>query len=150
VPKREFARAVRNRLTPVKKSGKRCSADGFSPPGEIPSGAAARIYAAAAASGVIDARENALFTTVVILSRGFHERLGVAILSESALSFLGLGPSPPTPSWGLMISEGLAQLRSAWWISTIPGLAITVVVLAFNLLGDGLRDALDPRLRRRG
>jgi peptide/nickel transport system permease protein len=75
-------------------------------------------------------------------------RLGVAILSESALSFLGLGPSPPTPAWGLMVSEGLSQLRTAWWASTIPGVAITVVVLAFNLLGDGFRDALDPRLRR--
>lgn len=75
-------------------------------------------------------------------------RLGVAILSESSLSFLGLGPPPPTPAWGLMVSEGLNQLRSAWWVSTIPGIAITIVVLAFNLLGDGLRDALDPRLRR--
>lgn len=75
-------------------------------------------------------------------------RLGTAILAEAALSFLGLGSSPPTPTWGLMVDEGLAQLRSAWWISTIPGVAITVVVLAFNLLGDGFRDALDPRLRR--
>lgn len=75
-------------------------------------------------------------------------RLGLAILSESALSFLGLGPSPPTPSWGLMISEGLDELRTAWWTSAIPGLAITLVVLAFNLFGDGLRDTLDPRLRR--
>jgi peptide/nickel transport system permease protein len=75
-------------------------------------------------------------------------RLGLAILSESALSFLGLGPSPPTPAWGLMISEGLSQIRSAWWTSTIPGAAITLVVLAFNLFGDGLRDSLDPRLRR--
>jgi peptide/nickel transport system permease protein len=75
-------------------------------------------------------------------------RLGVAILSESALSFLGLGPPPPTPAWGMMVNEGLNQLRSAWWVSTIPGIAITIVVLAFNLLGDGLRDALDPRLRR--
>lgn len=75
-------------------------------------------------------------------------RLGVAILSESALSFLGLGPPPPTPAWGMMVNEGLSQLRSAWWVSTIPGIAITIVVLAFNLLGDGLRDALDPRLRR--
>lgn len=74
--------------------------------------------------------------------------LGSSILSESALSFLGLGSAPPTPSWGLMIKEGLNQLRSAWWTSTIPGLAITAVVLAFNLLGDGLRDALDPRMRR--
>lgn len=73
--------------------------------------------------------------------------LGTAILAESALSFLGLGPSPPTPSWGLMVKEGLDQLRDAWWTSTIPGLAIFVIVLGFNLLGDGLRDTLDPRLR---
>lgn len=73
--------------------------------------------------------------------------LGTAILAESALSFLGLGPSPPTPSWGLMVKEGLSQLRDAWWTSTIPGLAILLIVLGFNLLGDGLRDALDPRMR---
>jgi peptide/nickel transport system permease protein len=73
--------------------------------------------------------------------------LGTAILAESALSFLGLGPSPPTPSWGLMVKEGLDQLRSAWWTSTIPGIAILVIVLGFNLLGDGLRDALDPRIK---
>lgn len=77
-------------------------------------------------------------------------RLGAAILSESALSFLGLGSAPPTPTWGLMIKEGLNQIRSAWWTSTIPGAAITLVVLAFNLLGDGLRDILDPRMRRGG
>lgn len=73
--------------------------------------------------------------------------LGTAILAESALSFLGLGPPPPTPSWGLMVKEGLNQLRSAWWTSTIPGIAILIIVLGFNLLGDGLRDALDPRQR---
>lgn len=75
-------------------------------------------------------------------------RLGAAILAEASLSFLGLGSSPPTPTWGLMIQEGLNQIRSEWWISTIPGVAITLVVLGFNLLGDGLRDVLDPRLRR--
>jgi peptide/nickel transport system permease protein len=75
-------------------------------------------------------------------------RLGAAILAEASLSFLGLGSSPPTPTWGLMIQEGLKQIRTAWWISTIPGVAITIVVLGFNLLGDGLRDVLDPRLNR--
>ena len=75
-------------------------------------------------------------------------RLGTAILAEASLSFLGLGSSPPTPTWGLMIQEGLAEIRSSWWIPTIPGVAITVVVLGFNLLGDGLRDVLDPRLNR--
>lgn len=72
---------------------------------------------------------------------------GVAILSEASLSFLGLGPSPPTPSWGLMIQESLRFVREAWWASAIPGVAIMLVVLGFNLLGDGLRDLWDPRLR---
>jgi peptide/nickel transport system permease protein len=76
--------------------------------------------------------------------------LGVAILSEASLSFLGLGPSPPTPSWGLMIFENLPHIRESWWASTIPGSAIMLVVLGFNLLGDGLRDALDPRVRGHG
>ena len=70
-----------------------------------------------------------------------------AILVEAALSFLGLGVPPPTPSWGLMVSSGRDFLLVAPHIATIPGLAIMVAVLGFNLLGDGLRDALDPRLR---
>ncbi|HVX30015.1 MAG TPA: ABC transporter permease [Nitrolancea sp.] len=76
-------------------------------------------------------------------------RLGTAILAEASLSFLGLGASPPTPTWGLMVKEGLGEIRSAWWTTATPGFAIMVTVLAFNLLGDGLRDALDPRLARR-
>ena len=76
-------------------------------------------------------------------------RLGEAILAEAALSFLGLGPSPPAPSWGLMVAEGLGILRQAPWISLLPGFAIMVTVLGFKLLGDGLRDALDPRMRGR-
>ena len=72
--------------------------------------------------------------------------LGTAILSAAALSFLGLGSPPPTPEWGRMLSEGRDYLREAWWISTFPGLAIMLTVLAVNLLGDGLRDVLDPRL----
>lgn len=74
-------------------------------------------------------------------------RLGEAILAEAALSFLGLGAGPPTPSWGLMVYEGLTVLRPAPWVSVTPGVAIMLTVLGFNLLGDGLRDALDPRLR---
>jgi peptide/nickel transport system permease protein len=73
--------------------------------------------------------------------------LSLAILSESALSFLGLGTQPPTPSWGNMLSEGRQLLELAPWNAVFPGLAIMVVVLGFNLLGDGLRDLLDPRLR---
>jgi len=75
--------------------------------------------------------------------------LGVAgaMLAAAGLSFLGLGAQPPTPEWGAMLSTGRTYIRDAWWLSTFPGLAIMVTVLAVNLLGDGLRDALDPRLR---
>jgi peptide/nickel transport system permease protein len=73
--------------------------------------------------------------------------LGTAILSAAALGFLGLGSQPPQPEWGRMLSEGRDYLREAWWISTFPGLGIMLTVLAMNLLGDGLRDVLDPRLR---
>jgi len=77
--------------------------------------------------------------------------IGVAysILNGAALSFLGLGVQPPTAEWGLMISAGRSYLRDAWWISTFPGLALAVTVLAMNLVGDGLGDAFDPRARRR-
>jgi len=76
--------------------------------------------------------------------------LGVAgaILAESGLSFLGLGVQPPTPSWGNILTEGRANIEIAWWLSVFPGMAILVTVLAYNLLGEGLRDALDPRLRQ--
>jgi peptide/nickel transport system permease protein len=72
--------------------------------------------------------------------------MGTAILSAAALSFLGLGSQPPQPEWGRMLSEGRDYLREAWWISTFPGFGIMVTVLAMNLLGDGFRDVLDPRL----
>jgi peptide/nickel transport system permease protein len=75
--------------------------------------------------------------------------LGTAILSAAGLSFLGLGAKPPVIEWGSMLSEGRQVLSVAWWLTTFPGLAILLAVLAVNLLGDGLRDALDPRLRRR-
>jgi peptide/nickel transport system permease protein len=75
--------------------------------------------------------------------------LGVAaaILTESALSFLGIGVQPPTPSWGNMLTAGKDNIDIAWWLSLYPGLAILITVLGYNLLGEGIRDALDPRLR---
>jgi len=85
-----------------------------------------------------------LLNAVVVLAT-----LDVAavILIEAALSFLGVGVAPPTPSWGSMVSEGRNFIRVAWWLVTIPGLAILLISLVGNLLGDWLRDALDPRLR---
>jgi peptide/nickel transport system permease protein len=74
-------------------------------------------------------------------------RIATAILTAASLSFLGLGAQPPTPEWGAMLSDGRAYLAIAPHVATIPGLAIVITVLAFNLFGDGLRDALDPRLR---
>jgi peptide/nickel transport system permease protein len=75
--------------------------------------------------------------------------ISTAILAEATLSFLGLGPRPPTATWGSMISDGTSVLQAAPWVVLFPGLAITVTVLGFSLLGDGLRDALDVRLRDR-
>jgi len=72
--------------------------------------------------------------------------VGDAILTESGLSFLGLGVQPPTPSWGQMLTAGKEYIYFAWWLSLFPGLAILLSVLAFNLLGEGLRDIFDPRL----
>lgn len=73
--------------------------------------------------------------------------LGYAILSTSSLSFLGLGAQPPSPEWGAMLTDAREFAREAWWYMTFPGLALALTVLGFNLLGDGLRDFLDPRLR---
>ncbi|GAB3196632.1 ABC transporter permease [Geodermatophilus arenarius] len=73
--------------------------------------------------------------------------LAFAVLAEAALSFLGLGPRRPNPSWGLMLADGRGFIEQAWWYTVFPGLAIVVTVLCFNLLGDGLRDVLDPRQR---
>jgi peptide/nickel transport system permease protein len=87
---------------------------------------------------------NAISPLLVIASLG----LGNAILSEAALSFLGLGIQPPQASWGSMLNFGMQFLRDAPFLSIFPGVAIFVTVLGFNLLGDGLRDALDPRLRQ--
>ena len=75
--------------------------------------------------------------------------IGFAVLTTAALGFIGLGTQPPTPDWGVMIAEGRKYIREAWWFSTFPGIAILLTVLAFNLLGDGLRDVMDPRARGR-
>ena len=70
-----------------------------------------------------------------------------AILTESALSFLGLGVQPPTPSWGNMLTAGKDNIEIAWWLSVFPGLAILITVMSYNLLGEGIREAIDPRLK---
>jgi peptide/nickel transport system permease protein len=74
--------------------------------------------------------------------------MGAVILAVAGLSFIGLGAQPPTPEWGLMVSEGRAYILVQWWMSTFPGLAILILVLAYNLVGDGVRDVMDPRTRR--
>ena len=76
-------------------------------------------------------------------------QMGVVIVSEASLNFLGIGVQSSVPTWGGMLSDGREFMRDAWWLATFPGIAISLVVLGVNLLGDGLRDALDPRLRRR-
>jgi peptide/nickel transport system permease protein len=87
---------------------------------------------------------NTLNTLLVLVTL----QIGYVIIVEASLSFLGAGIPLPTPAWGSMISEGREFVTSAWWVSFFPGLAILLVVLAFNLLGDWLRDTLDPRLRQ--
>ena len=74
-------------------------------------------------------------------------RVGVSILAEAGLSYLGLGVQPPTASWGNLVADGREYLRSAWWVSLFPGSLVFAAVMAFNLLGDGLRDVFDPRMR---
>lgn len=86
---------------------------------------------------------NVLAPVIVAATLG----IGNTIVLEAGLSFLGLGVQPPTPSWGSIVAEGKQNLIGGWWVTAFPGLAIVVTVLAFNLVGDGLRDALDPRLR---
>jgi peptide/nickel transport system permease protein len=73
--------------------------------------------------------------------------LGLVIGVEATLSFLGAGIPPPTPTWGQMVADGRAYVATAWWLSLFPGIAIGLVILSFNLVGDWLRDYLDPRLR---
>ncbi len=86
-----------------------------------------------------------ILNTVVVL---FTLQVGDVIIVEAALSFLGAGIPPPTPAWGSMVAEGREFITTAWWISVFPGLAIGLVVLSFNILGDWLRDRLDPKLRQ--
>lgn len=86
---------------------------------------------------------NALAPIIVITTLS----ISGAIITGASLSFLGLGVSPPTPEWGSMLSDGRGYLRNAWWMSFFPGMTITLVVLAANIVGDGLRDALDPKVR---
>lgn len=87
---------------------------------------------------------NIVNTLVVLATLQF----GVVIIAESSLSFLGVGVPPPNPAWGLMVAEGRSYIASAWWLSTWPGLAIMMVVLSCNLLGDWLRVRLDPKFRQ--
>jgi peptide/nickel transport system permease protein len=86
---------------------------------------------------------NAMASILVAATLG----IAGAILTESALSFLGIGVQPPTPSWGNILTAGKDNIDIAWWLSLYPGLAILVTVLGYNLLGEGIRDSLDPRLR---
>lgn len=87
---------------------------------------------------------NCMAPLIVQATLGFS----TAILEAAALGFLGLGAQPPTPEWGSMLAKAREFVQSAWWVVTFPGLAILITVLAFNLAGDGLRDALDPKLKR--
>ncbi|MFQ0994297.1 MULTISPECIES: dipeptide ABC transporter permease DppC [unclassified Gilliamella] len=87
---------------------------------------------------------NCLAPLIVQASLGFSN----AILDMAALGFLGMGAQPPTPEWGTMLADVLQFAQSAWWVVTFPGLVILMTVLAFNLMGDGLRDALDPKLKQ--
>ncbi len=87
---------------------------------------------------------NCLAPLIVQATLGFSN----AILDAAALGFLGLGAQPPTPEWGTMLAGSLQFVQRAWWVVSFPGIAILVTVLAFNLMGDGLRDALDPKLKR--
>jgi len=87
---------------------------------------------------------NVMNTFMVLLT--LH--IGFVIIVEASLSFLGAGIPPPTPSWGQMVADGRSHIASAWWLAVMPGAAIMLVVLAFNLFGDWLRDWLDPRLRQ--
>jgi peptide/nickel transport system permease protein len=84
-----------------------------------------------------------VFTPVIVIATFEFSRM---IISEAALSFLGLGVQPTVPSWGSMLADGRQYLATAWWVATLPGLGITVTVLAINMVGDWLRDQLDPRL----
>ena len=98
----------------------------------------------AAAADVLTVLPNCMAPLIVQASLGF----ATAILDAAALGFLGLGAQPPTPEWGTMLAGALQFYQRAWWVLAFPGFAILITVLAFNLFGDGLRDALDPKLKR--
>jgi peptide/nickel transport system permease protein len=124
-----YARVVRGRVLGVKET---------------------EFVAAARAIGCPDTRllwrhvlPNSLTPVIVLATL----EVATVIIAEASLSFLGVGIQPPTPTWGGMLADGKLYLRNAWWVSTFPGLTITLVVLSINLLGDWLRDALDPRFR---
>ncbi|HYM69654.1 MAG TPA: ABC transporter permease [bacterium] len=102
--------------------------------------------ATGASSGRIIAR-HLLPNVVPVIVISATLRVGLAILTEAGLSFLGLGVQPPQPSWGNIIADGREYLATAWWVSMFPGLCVFLAVMAFNLVGDGLRDAFDPRLQ---
>ena len=87
---------------------------------------------------------NCMAPLIVQATLGFS----TAILDAAALGFLGMGAQPPTPEWGAMLANALQFIQRAWWVVTFPGLAILLTVLAFNIAGDGLRDALDPKMKR--
>ena len=74
--------------------------------------------------------------------------MGGVILTAAGLGFIGLGAQPPSPEWGIMVSQGRQYISAQWWVSTFPGMAIVITALGFNLLGDGLRDVFDVRMRR--
>jgi len=106
--------------------------------------------AAARATGASSARiiaRHLLPNVVPVIVISATLRVGLAILTEAGLSFLGLGVQPPQPSWGNIIADGREYLATAWWVSLFPGLCVFLAVMAFNLVGDGLRDAFDPRLQ---
>ncbi len=93
---------------------------------------------------VITVLPNCMAPLIVQATLGFSS----AILDAAALGFLGMGAQPPTPEWGTMLADAREFILRAWWVVTFPGLAILIAVLAFNIMGDGLRDALDPKLKR--
>lgn len=89
---------------------------------------------------------NVMASIIVVASLS----IGTVILLEASLSFLGLGVQPPTPTWGGMVANGRNYIFRAWWITTFPGICILLLVMGFNLMGQGLRDTFDPKLSRQG
>jgi peptide/nickel transport system permease protein len=118
--------------------------------GQVLSAKSQEYVIAARAIGAMDAivlfrhiLPNVITPAIIIATFG----VAAAIIGEATLSFLGVGIQPPTPTWGNMLADGRAYVSSAWWLATFPGLAIMLTVLSINVIGDWLRDYLDPRLR---